>query len=191
MTRDLTTGETLAGRIEKVQFQAEEPLIVCFSERLGGSSEQLRSGGLSLGGSLATVGLADLDWRSCAESIEPVAEALGRLVMGTRLILATGPDWACLLEEAAMVGGFDLGMIERSEEGDSSLRIYCAPCSSVVCQTELAKGQRRLQCISCGSWIEVSGHYSRRLRAYLAVGVPMLVDERQALVAGPKSMAKT
>jgi ferredoxin-NADP reductase len=91
---------------------------------------------------------------------------LASSLMGTRLYVAGPESFMGLVMRSALQFNLNKDEIRAEECGTLARRVYCIHCRSASenVRTNIA------QC-SCGRWLVVRDHYSRRLAAYMGVMV--------------------
>lgn len=88
-------------------------------------------------------------------------------VVGTQLILA-GPETDVLAARAdALAGGMVAAEILLLSRPDPVRRVYCPHCRTIT-RTVQGPGDR-VDCCGCGRGLQIVGHFSRALTAYLGV----------------------
>jgi dimethylamine monooxygenase subunit C len=108
----------------------------------------------------------DLAFASASpESLERLKAVLNQANVGVRLVLA-GPSADIL---AARSTATECGMIEEEmtllHEGTGHHCVFCAHCRATTAVSGAAGNE--IACSGCATVLSVSGHFSRRLAAYL------------------------
>jgi NAD(P)H-flavin reductase len=98
--------------------------------------------------------------------LEALNAALSEALMGTRLYVAGPESFIGLAMRTALRFNLNKDEIRAEECGSLARRVYCIHCRSAIenVRTNI------VEC-SCGRWLIVRDHYSRRLAAYMGVMV--------------------
>lgn len=118
-------------------------------------------------GTLQSSGVAELRTFSGVDALlADLTGALDQALMGTRLYVAGPESFMGLVMRIAQ--RFNLGSDEiRAEEcGSMARRVHC-----IHCRETIENVRTNIVECSCGRWLVVRDHYSRRLAAYMGVMV--------------------
>jgi NAD(P)H-flavin reductase len=98
--------------------------------------------------------------------LETLNVVLSESLMGTRLYVAGPESFIGLVMRTALQFNLNKDEIRAEECGTLARRVYCIHCRSAIenVRTNIT------QC-TCGRWLVVRDHYSRRLAAYMGVMV--------------------
>ncbi len=99
------------------------------------------------------------------EALSQLKSAIEMACVGVRLVL-TGPTTD--IQAAAAVAA-ECGLVEEEvvlvSDGSGHLIVYCPHCRAI--NTTGEPGGSEVECQGCGTVLEITNHFSRRLAAYL------------------------
>jgi hypothetical protein len=125
------------------------------------------AGADSITGQIRSANVASVRlFESGDELLAAFQAVLGGSLMGTRLYVAGPESFMGLVMRIALQFNLNKDEIRAEECGTLARRVYCIHCRSASenVRTNIT------QC-SCGRWLVVRDHYSRRLAAYMGVMV--------------------